>query len=143
MNEKRLRSYIMQYKPNIRRLNEISSMLSDSSVSVTAAYGERIGSVASNDPTKKMVNAIVRNEKLRKEYREIAEQVQVVKLAIGICLDSEDETHQILFTVIDSDKGLRKIAFDMGITYQQARTRFDKAIRHVVTELERDRNKVL
>lgn len=141
MNEKQLRGYIIQYKQNKRRLDEITSMLSDSGVSVTASYGERSGS--GYQLLNKTESAIVRNEKLRKEYREIGEQVQVVELAIGICLDGEDENHHILFAIVDSDKGLRKIAFDMGITYQQARTRFDKAIRHVVTELSEDNNKVL
>ena len=141
MNEKRLRSYIIQYKQNKRRLDEIKSILSDGGTSVTASYGERNGS--GYQLLNKTESAIVRNEKLRKEFRDIAEQVQIVELAIGICLDGDDENHHILFDVVDSDKGLRKIAFDMGITYQQARTRFDKAIRHVVSELERDRNKVL
>lgn len=141
MNEKELRYYIIQYKQNKRRLDEIRIELSDGGTSVTASYGERSGS--GYKLLNKTESAIVRNEKLRKEYRKLTDQVRVVDLAIGICLDCEDETHQILFTIIDSDKGLRKIAFDMGITYQQARTRFDKAIRHCVAEMDKDRTKGL
>lgn len=141
MDAKRLRYYIMEYKQNKLRLDEINTLLEDGGISVTAAYGERSG--VGHKVLDKTESAYVRNEKLREEYRHIAEQVQVVDLAIGICLDSEDTTHQILFTVLDSNKGLRKIAYDMGITYQQARTRFHKAIQHCVGEMERDSKKVL
>ena len=141
VNEKTLRGLVMEYKDNKHLLEAIEYELSDSCMSVTAAYGDTSG--REHKTLSKLERAVLKRERLKQKRERLISDIHIVDLAISHCLESDNENHHMLFTVLDSEKGMRTIGFDMGLTHRQVRTRFDNAIAYACERIQEETYRVV